>query len=288
VTSELTYSPADVSVSRALHFATIPGYRPLELDLYRPPADRPLPAVIYLHGGGWRQGTREAASPGFRDWNPGLLTQLAAAGFAVVSADYRLSGEARFPAQLEDVYRALDWAAAAGEANGVDPSRVLLWGDSAGGHLAALAASTRQNPQLRGIVAWYPITDLLSIQADADAVGGEPHDTPDARETALLGGLIQDDLGVAGQASPVAHAGAAQAPFFLAHGSTDLLSPYQQSVRLRDALLAAGKEVTLYTVEGAGHMWQGASRDQLRALLNATFAFLRQHSELNPGRAPEA
>jgi acetyl esterase/lipase len=84
------------------------GYRPLELDLHRPVADRPLPAVVYLHGGGWRQGARDLSSPAFRDWNPGLLTRLAAAGFAVVAPDYRLSGEARFPAQLEDVHRALD------------------------------------------------------------------------------------------------------------------------------------------------------------------------------------
>jgi len=288
VTDELPYSPADVSVSRALPFAAIPGYRPLELDLYRPPVAHPLPAVIYLHGGGWRQGTREAASPGFRDWNPGLFTRLAAAGFAVIAADYRLSGEARFPAQLEDVHRAVDWVAARGEEHGADQSRILLWGDSAGGHLATLAAAgAQQRPQVRGVVAWYPITDLLSIQADADAVGGEPHDTPGARETALLGGLIQDDPAAAAQASPVTHAGTARVPFFLAHGNADLVSPYQQSIRLRDALLAAGKEVTLYTVEGAGHMWQGASHDQLRALLGASLAFLRHHSEVTQKRLRE-
>lgn len=285
MTDGLSHSPADVSVSRALPFAAIPGYRPLELDLYRPPAADPLPVVIYLHGGGWRQGTREAASPGFRDWNPGVLTRLAAAGFVVVSADYRLSGEARFPAQLEDVYRAFDWVATSGRAHGADPSRVLLWGDSAGGHLAALAATG--GPRVRGVVAWYPITDLLSIQADAEAVGGEPHNTPDARQTALLGHLIWDDPAAASQASPVTHAGAASAPFFLAHGDADLLSPYEQSLRLRDRLLAAGKEVTLYTVEGAGHMWQGASDEQLHALLDATFAFLRQHSALSPAGTPE-
>jgi acetyl esterase/lipase len=287
--TEPSYSPADVSVSRALPFAAVPGFRPLELDLYRPPAAAPLPVVIYLHGGGWRQGTREAASPGFRDWNPGLLTELAAAGFAVISADYRLSGEAQFPAQLEDVYRAMDWVAASGEDHGADPSRVLLWGDSAGGHLAALAAARGgQSHPVRGVVLWYPITDLVSIQADADAVDGEPHDTPDARETALLGRSMREDPASARRASPVTHVDGVTAPFFLAHGNADLVSPYQQSIRLRDALLAAGKEATLYTVEGAGHMWQGASRDQLHALLNATFGFLREQSELTSAQASEA
>ena len=71
----------------------------------------------------------------------------------------------------------------------------------------------------------------------------------------------------------------AAAPFFLAHGTADLLVPYAQSVRLRDALLAAGKEVSLHTVEGADHMWKGASVEQLHRLLDATLAFLtREHS----------
>jgi acetyl esterase/lipase len=275
----VTYPPAEVSVSRALPFAAISGYRPLELDLHRPPAHHPLPVVIYLHGGGWRLGTRELVSPAFRDWNPGLLTRVAAAGFVVAAADYRFSGEARFPAQLEDVHRALDWVIANGAEHGADPARILLWGDSAGGHLAALAAmGMPQRPELRGVVAWYPITDLLAIQADAEAVGGEPHDTADARETALLGGRIPDLPDKAREASPVTHAAAASAPFFLAHGTADLASPYQQSVRLRDALLAEGKQATLHTVEGAGHMWQGASDEQLHALLDATLTFLQRYS----------
>jgi len=298
--------PGDgVSRTRALTFAALPGYRPLELDLVRPTVDgaerkrlepqrpepqrlepqrlepqrpesqRPLPAVVYLHGGGWRQGARDMTSPAFRDWRPGLLARVASAGFAVVCPDYRLSGEARFPAQLDDVRRALDWVAASGGEHGIDPDRILLWGDSAGGHLAALAA-LRGEPRraLRGVVAWYPVTDLAGIQADADAIGGEPHNTPDARETALLGGLISDLPALAADASPVSHAAAAAAPFFLAHGTADRGVPFAQSVRLRDALRAAGAEVTLHEVAGADHMWQGASDEQLHRLLDATLAFL--------------
>ena len=93
---------------------------------------------------------------------------------------------------------------------------------------------------IRGVVAWYPVTDLMGIQADAEAIGGEPHNTPDARETALLGGLISDLPELAADASPVSHVAAATAPFFLAHGTADLGVPFAQSVRLRDALLAAG------------------------------------------------
>ena len=275
-----SHRPADeVAVSRALTFAALPGYRPLELDLYRPASDRPRPTVVYLHGGGWRQGARSMTSPAFRDWRPGLLARVAAAGFAVVSPDYRLSGEARFPAQLDDVNRALGWVADHGAEHGIDPGRILLWGDSAGGHLAALAALRAETRSaVGGVVAWYPVTDLVGIQADAEAVGGEPHNTADARETALLGGLICDLPELAADASPVSHASAASAPFFLAHGTADLGVPYAQSARLRDALLAAGKEVTLHTVDGADHMWQGASSEQLHRLLDATLAFLRRVS----------
>jgi acetyl esterase/lipase len=265
-----------VSRTRALTFAAIPGYRPLQLDLFRPASSGPLPAVVYLHGGGWRQGARDMTSPAFRDWRPGLLSRVASAGFAVVCPDYRLSGEARFPAQLEDVHRALDWVADSGARHGIDPDRILLWGDSAGGHLAALAGTRGEaRPGIRGVVAWYPVTDLVGIQADADAVGGEPHNTPDARETALLGGPISDLPELAADASPVSHVAAAAAPFFLAHGTADVGVPFAQSVRLRDALLAAGAEVSLHAVEGADHMWQGASDEQLRRVLDATVEFLR-------------
>ena len=69
---------------------------------------------MYLHGGGWRLGARDMISPAFRAWRPGLLARVASAGFAVVCPDYRLSGEARFPAQLDDVHRALDWVTDSG------------------------------------------------------------------------------------------------------------------------------------------------------------------------------
>jgi acetyl esterase/lipase len=283
-----------VSRIRALTFAAIPGYRPLELDLFRlaadalesaspksarPESQRLLPAVVYLHGGGWRLGARDMTSPAFRDWEPGLLARVAAAGFAVVCPDYRLSGEARFPAQPDDVHRVLDWVAERGPEHGIDPDRILLWGDSAGGHLATLAALRgASRPGIRGVVAWYPVTDLAGIQADADAIGGEPHNTADARETALLGGLISDLPDLAADASPVTHAAAATAPFFLAHGTADLGVPFTQSLRLRDALVAAGKEVTLYPVAGANHLWLGASVEQLHQLFDATVKFLRVSS----------
>lgn len=297
----MTPEPA---VIRSLEFAAVTGFRPLELDIHVPESPPPWPCVLYLHGGGWRLGSRRMPSPPYRNWNPGLFRRVAAAGIAVVSADYRLSSEALFPAQLDDVRQALAWIGAAGEEHGLDPSRVMLWGDSAGGHLAALAAldtepavaldtepaagpasvlASGSRPAVRAVVNWYPITDLTALQADALAVGGEPHDTPDARETALLGAPVQDLPDLARRASPVAHVRPGAPPFLLVHGTGDLAAPYAQSLRLRDALAAAGNEVTLSTITGPGHMWQGADTAQLTDILNTTISFLRHHARNRDG-----
>jgi acetyl esterase/lipase len=277
----------EAAVIRSLEFAAVTGFRPLELDIHLPESPPPWPAVLYLHGGGWRLGSRRMPSPPYRSWNPGLFRRVAAAGIAVVSADYRLSGEALFPAQLDDVRQALAWIGSHGEEHGLDPGRVMLWGDSAGGHLAALAAldtepasvpASGARPAVRAVVNWYPITDLTALQEDALAVGGEPHDTPDARETALLGAPIQDIPDLARRASPVAHVRPGAPPFLLVHGTGDLAAPYAQSLRLRDALTGAGNEVTLSTIDGPGHMWQGADTAQLTNILNTTISFLTHHA----------
>lgn len=269
-----------VTQTAGLTFAAIPGYRPLELDIYQPPSASLSPAVLYLHGGGWRLGTRKKPSPAYSECRPGLFDRVAASGFVVVSADYRLSAEARYPAQLEDVCGALRWIADHGEGYGIDTSRVMLWGDSAGAQLAAIAALAVETPVPVGaVVNWYPITDLLSIQSDADQVGGEPHDNPSARETSLLGGLIRELPDAARQASPVTHARPGAPPFLLVHGTADLVSPCAQSLRLREALEKTGNEVVLHSVAGLGHMWQGASGQQLEDILAVTLTFLSQQAE---------
>lgn len=265
-------------------FSSPIGYRPLELDIHSAATETVQPAVVYLHGGGWRVGSRAAPSPAFRDRVPGLFAEIAAGGVAVVSVDYRLSGEAVFPAQLADVRAALDWLAANGSDHGIDPERLVLWGDSAGGHLAALAALTSPDPAIRGVVAWYPITDLRHVEADAREVGGETHVGPGSRETALLGHSLDAHPERTADASPVAHVNRHAPPFFLAHGTADLLVPYRQSVRLRDALLAEGRLADLHTVTRADHMWAGADREQLAELLDRTLAFV--HERVSPPRTP--
>ena len=154
----------------------------------------------------------------------------------MASLDYRLSGEARFPAPLEDVAAGLGWLRTHAEHLGIDPTRIVLWGESAGGHLAALLGLT--DPGVRAVVDWYGPADLTTVAADAAAGGISAVDpgAPDSREALLLGVAPSSDPERARAASPVTHVHADAPPFLLLHGTADRLVPTRQSERLGAAL----------------------------------------------------
>ncbi|MFD3513384.1 alpha/beta hydrolase fold domain-containing protein [Streptomyces sp. NPDC058657] len=127
---------------RGVPYAEVEGSRPLELDLWLPAGPGPAPLVLYVHGGAWRRGRRDDMGLATRDWNPGPLARIAAAGCAVAAVDYRLSGEAHFPAPLDDLRAARRWLALRADELGIDAARTVVWGESAGGHLASLLALT--------------------------------------------------------------------------------------------------------------------------------------------------
>jgi acetyl esterase/lipase len=244
---------------RAVVFAEREGFRALELDLYRPSPDehRPSPdqrsdklrpLLVYVHGGGWRMSHRSRAPRETRAWLPGFFERLTDAEFVVATPAYRFSDEARFPAQIDDTVEALRWLHGQADALGVDAARTYLWGASAGGHLAALAALLLQAPTIAGVVCWYPITDLLTLD----------HQTSESFEAHLLGGPIGDHLDAARAASPMAHVRQGAPPFLLQHGERDSWVPVDQSVRFADALRAAGGSVELDVVAGANHFFDGA------------------------------
>jgi acetyl esterase/lipase len=280
--------PGGTRLLLGLPYAAIPGIRPLELDLYLPAGGAPAPAVVFLHGGGWRLGSRRSAGPAFPD--PSLFEEAARAGIAVASVDYRLSGEALWPAQLHDAKAAVRWLRARAGELGLDPARIAAWGESAGGHLAALLGLTAGDAALEGdvgvtgpssavtaVAAWYPPTDLAGFAADA---GTDPLD-PATREAQLLGAPPAAVPDVAARASPVTHVSAAAPPFLLLHGEADRLVPCVQSRRLAEALRAAGADADLRTYPDADHMWlwsPAAARDAV----TRTLAFLAARSGL-PG-----
>ncbi|MGW7241492.1 alpha/beta hydrolase fold domain-containing protein [Streptomyces sp. NPDC054804] len=162
---------AGVRLLRAAVYDMPEGSRPLEMDLWLPAeVTEPVPVVVFVHGGAWRTGLRDDLGPRFRGWAPSPFARLVRAGFAVASPDYRLSGEVTHPGQLHDLHTALTWLHTRSADLGVDSTRTVLWGESAGGHLAALAALTAgdrvERLVVRGCATWYAPTDLTRLAED--------------------------------------------------------------------------------------------------------------------------
>ena len=255
-----------------LVYGKVLGYRPLELDLYLPQTEGSAPVIVHVHGGGWRRGSRREPLPVL---GADFYDSLTAQGFAVAAIDYRLSGEARFPAPLEDVRTAIGWVRDHAASYGLDAGRVFGWGDSSGGHLALLAALT--GTKVQGVVAWFPVTDLEGLLSDVADAGGVPDPGPQSREAQFLGAPASSVPDLARQASPVSHASAAAPPILLMHGAVDDMVPPAQSIRLAEALGAAGATVELELVPGATHFWNGAS--DVPGIVRRSIQFLRARDQ---------
>ena len=245
---------------------TVEGFRPLVIDLYVPePTEKPAPAIVYVHGGGWSVGTRRRFGRAFIGWSPTPLARLAAAGFAVATVDYRLVGEARFPAQIDDVKTVIRWIRGHAAELGIDPDRIVAWGESAGGHLASLAGITGDRStqdDVCGVISWYAPTDF---RHEAD---------PESPKARLLGGTAAERPDLATAASPVAlvHPGAPR--FQIHHGTQDSLVPISESEALVEALDSVGVPVEFIRIEGSDHFWTGAPN--LEAIFEASLGFARR------------
>ncbi|POX36800.1 alpha/beta hydrolase [Streptomyces sp. Ru73] len=245
-----------VRVLRGVPYGEVEGGRPPELDLWLPEESGPgpVPLVLFVHGGAWRRGRRDDMGLRTRDWEPGPFARIAAAGLAVASADYRLSGEAVFPAPLDDLRTALRWLTLRSAELGVDTARTVVWGESAGGHLAALLALDPgpAAPAPAGAVIWYGPSDLTAPR------GPFTPEDPRTPEALLLGAAPADCPERARDASPVARAHGGAPPFLLVHGDADTMVARTHSEALAAALRAAGAQAELRLVPGADHGWHGA------------------------------
>jgi acetyl esterase/lipase len=221
------------------------GERPLLADIYLPTSDAPRPVIIWLHGGGWRFGDRRLA--------PDLTRYFAASGFAMVSIDYRLSGGAVFPAPLEDVKTAIRWVRANAERYWFDARHIGLWGSSAGGHLAALAALSGESGEIQAVVNGYGPVDFLRLDAHRGRGSSLSADAADSFESLLMGFPIQTQPERVRQASPLAYAHPAAPPMLILHGADDRVVPAAQSVLLYEAMAAYDCDVTLCVTGGLGH-----------------------------------
>ncbi|WP_308315667.1 alpha/beta hydrolase [Streptomyces sp. ISL-100] len=271
----------DVRLLRGAVYSTPGNTRPLELDLWLPeqPPGR-LPVIVCIHGGAWRTGTRTDMGPRMRGWRPGPFARLAQAGFAVASLDYRLSGEALYPAQLDDVTAGLAWLNARAAELGLDTRRIVTWGESAGAHLAALLALTAP---VSGCVAWYGPTNLTTLPAQAPPGAYDPAD-PRTPEALLIGAAIADAPDRARAASPVAHVTADAPPFLILHGTEDAAIPLAQGEELAAALRDAGADVDFQPVPGADHAWAGLPDEEVERCFDISLSFARVHT--TPGHSP--
>ncbi|MEV4036314.1 alpha/beta hydrolase [Streptomyces umbrinus] len=275
-----------------ISYAMPAGYRPLQMELWTPAdTDRP-PCVVWIHGGAWFFGDRR--------WLPetvepdGVFNALLAAGVAVASIDYRLSAEARFPAQLHDAKAAIRYLRHYADRLNLDPHRIGVWGESAGGHLAALVALTGGLAALEGEVGvrgpdssvrvcvdWYGLSDLRSdddtdSDPDSDAEPGPDESLEPGLPFDIVGMLLGSrDPQAARAASPVTYATADAPPFLLMHGTGDVVVPAAHSEILHDALTQAGAQSELLLVDGADHIFSGAP--DVPALIKTSVAFLASH-----------
>ncbi len=250
-------------------YSVLEGYRPLRLDLYLPPVTRaPAPVVVWIHGGAFMHGDRTALPPLLEQER--LFTRLPLAGYAVASIEYRLSGEAIFPAQLEDVQAGIRWLRARAHELEIDPARMAAWGESAGGHLAAFAGVAgrldatdddvefaEQPTNVSAVVDWYGPTDFSSMDRQAGEISRMNHDDPNSPESRLIGAPVQERLDLVERADPAMRATAATPPFLVMHGTRDGLVPFGQSQHLVSRLNELGVSVEFRPVEGADHVFEG-------------------------------
>jgi acetyl esterase/lipase len=217
------------------------GQRDLKLDLYQQAdrAESPLPVVVFIHGGGWHGGEKES----YRE----MAAQVASHGYVCASIDYRLAGEAPFPAALEDCKCAVRWVRAHASELQIDPSAIAVLGHSAGGHLAAMVALSPG--KFEGDGGW----PQASSAAQCALCYSAPYDLAALERS--LGTPLTQFLGsvAAAEASPLTYVQAGAVPFLVCHGDADDLVPVEQSDVFVSALQERDIPVDYLRLPGGGH-----------------------------------
>jgi acetyl esterase/lipase len=231
--------------------------QPLLLDVRRGESRTaaPAPLLVWIHGGGWEAGDKRG------DFGNALDPVLIEAGFVVASINYRLSGQARFPAQIHDAKASIRWLRANAAELGIDPDRIGVWGHSAGGHLAALLGSSRGLDELEGDSGSAGVSSgvqaVAAISAPMDFLAVPPRgDDPDPERVAekLFGGPLEERRALVRLASPVTHVSGDSPPFLIVHGEDDEVVPVGHAQLLHDALVRCGVESTLVRLPQADHV----------------------------------
>ena len=246
----------DVNIVRDVVYKHVNG-RDLRLDIYSPKSmTHPLPVVLWIFGNRWSRGSKNHPPP------LNLMSQ----GYIVVSIDYRLSGEAPFPAAIEDCKAAVRWIRANAATYHFDPDHIGAWGHSAGGHLAALLGTSGGVAELEGtgdnstfssrVQAVCDMAGPSDILQFYQSVSGSSDGMAAIAKSSIeqfLGGSVEQNRAKAIAASPTTYVSKDDAPFLIIHGENDMSIPVSQSELLASKLKAAGVHVTLIVAEDRGH-----------------------------------
>ncbi|MBK6751705.1 MAG: alpha/beta hydrolase [Acidobacteria bacterium] len=261
------------------------------LDLYVPDgANSPTPLIVWIHGGGWTSGDKSLGQSAFQ-------LRYAQNGYAMASLNYRLSGEATFPAQIHDCKTAIRWLRANAALYNIDPTRIGVWGSSAGGHLASLLGTSNDVVDLEGtlgselqfssrvqaVVDWYGPTDFLQMdsQAIAQGCGGSNHNSATSPESMLVGCQIQTCPTAVQRANPMTYATTDDPPFLIQHGTVDCTVPTGQSQIFRSLLQALSLDHSIDLITGAGHGGPQFSAAANLAIVDSFFE-TRLRQSVNP------
>ena len=253
-----------------------------KLDLYIPEGDGPFPVVIMVHGGGFMFGDK-ADGAGLTG-----VDQLLAAGYAVASINYRLSGEAQYPSQIYDAKASVRFLRANAEKYNLNPDKFAAWGASAGGNLVSLLGTTcgveelegadlgnaEQSSCVQAVVDWFGPIDFLKMDEQFAGTSCEQsHNAANSPESKLVGAEIQTVPDLVATTNPMNYITADDAPFFIENGTADCNIPPIQNKNLADALSAVigADNVTYVSLEGAGH---GGSQFETAENLKLVIDFL--------------
>jgi len=245
--------PENVTIQRDVEYGKA-GDRALKLDIIRPkqPGDSPLPAIVFIHGGAWREGNKAGGV--------GQLVPFAASGnYFCASVGYRLSREATWPAQIHDCKAAIRWLKANAKQYNIDPEKIGVWGPSAGGHLVSMLGTSGDVKELEGDCGSPDQSSRVACvvdfcgPSDFPAIGRLKGGAAPTAVTQLLGGPIDEKKEAAVAASPVTYVSKDDPPFLVVHGTNDQTVPFAQAETLHAALKKAGVDSTFVRIEGGGH-----------------------------------
>jgi acetyl esterase/lipase len=248
----------------------------LKLDVYRPAGGGTRTAILYFHGGGWRGGSREMMRPDAR--------AMAELGFVGIPAQYRLVGQAAWPAQIHDVKAAIRWTRAHAQELDVDPQRIVLWGSSAGAQLALLAAGTPDQPAFEGELGPLGVSSqvaaVIAVHPPTSFHLGEPVDRSSTPGKTLLGESASEEQARA--ASPITHVSESFPATLLLHGTQDRMVHHSASQRMLDALRGVRAPADLHLFHGHTHGF--AALPSVRAAIAHEVAFFLDRTIVNPDK----